>query len=160
MRKAVIGIGANIGDRKESICGALKALELLPGTRLAKVSAVYETLPVGYADQPNFYNCCAMLETGLSPEALLGACLGVEAGMGRVRQFKNGPRIVDLDLLLYEGAERCTQECTVPHPRMLERGFVLAPLLDLFPEGEALGLSFAGSLKCVQKDDIREVFRL
>jgi 2-amino-4-hydroxy-6-hydroxymethyldihydropteridine diphosphokinase len=87
------------------------------------------------------------VETLLSPEALLGVCLGVEAGMGRVRQIRNGPRVIDIDLLLYEGETRNTRELILPHPRMLERTFVLEPLSELAENGRVLGLDVAGALE-------------
>ena len=88
--KAVIGLGTNIGDRALNLKEALGALELLPGTKVLHTSSVYETKPYGFSEQPDFLNMVAEVETTLSPHALLGACLGIEAGMGRVRAFKNG----------------------------------------------------------------------
>ena len=133
--KAVIGLGTNTGDRTVNLQAAVNALSLLPGTRVTAISPVYETEPVGYADQPDFLNAVVCVETELSPRALLGACLGIEAALGRVRLFKNGPRIIDLDLLLYEGVTLQTDELTLPHPRMGERAFVLCPFSDIFPDG-------------------------
>ncbi|MDR3711829.1 MAG: 2-amino-4-hydroxy-6-hydroxymethyldihydropteridine diphosphokinase, partial [Puia sp.] len=92
--------------------------------------------------QPYFFNCAVAIETALSARALLGACLGIEAAMGRVRAEKNGPRVIDLDLLFYEGVRCCDAELTLPHPRIPERLFVLVPLRELFPGGEALGFPF------------------
>ena len=99
--KAVLGIGTNIGDRAENINSAMESLSLVPGIKVLRVSDTYETEPWGYTDQPNFYNNVVEIETTLSPEALLGVCLGIEAGMGRVRQFRNGPRVIDIDVILY-----------------------------------------------------------
>ena len=132
--KAVIGLGTNTGDRAVNLQAAVDALSLLPGTRVTVISPVYETEPVGYADQPDFLNAVACVETELSPRALLGACLGIEAALGRVRLFKNGPRIIDLDLLLYEGVTLQTDELTLPHPRMHLRRFVLEPLAEIIPD--------------------------
>lgn len=131
MKKAYIGIGTNIGDRLHNIKAATDALAHLPGTQVLKVSDVYETEPWGYTDQDNFYNICAEIETELSPNALLGACLGIEAAFGRERPFKNAPRILDVDLLLYEGVAMNAPELILPHPRMHERAFVLVPLKDV-----------------------------
>lgn len=144
--KAVIALGSNLGDSLSLLRAALDALDALPGTRVTAVSSLYRTAPVGYADQPDFLNAAAVLETGLSPRALLGALLGVEAALGRRRTFANAPRPIDLDLLLYEGACEQTPELTVPHPRMAERAFVLVPLAELFPAGEALGFPVAQAL--------------
>lgn len=144
---AVIGIGANLGDRLESLRAAVRALSLLPGTAVKAVSHVYETEPAGYAQQPKFLNANILLETDISPMALLGACLGIEAAFGRVRTVKNGPRLIDLDLLIYEGVKSESFEMTLPHPAILQRPFVMAPLLDLFPSGRAPGLYFGPYLR-------------
>ena len=99
--KAYIALGSNMGDGKANLDEALRALGLVPGVTVTGVSEYYVTAPWGYADQPDFTNACCEVETSLSPEALLGVCLGIEAGMGRIRVIKNGPRVIDLDLLLY-----------------------------------------------------------
>lgn len=140
--KAVLGLGSNMGDRAANLAAAVKALEHLPGTRVIALSSLYETDPVGYLDQPDFYNQAAVVDTALSPRALLGGCLGIEAALGRVRGRRYGPRVVDLDLLLYEGTVSRDPELTLPHPRMMERAFVLVPLAELFPDHIALGVSF------------------
>lgn len=142
-RRAVLGLGGNLGDRKGNLEAALDALAHLPSTDVVAVSSLYETAPVGYADQPDFYNIVAVVETTLSPRALLGGCLGIEAALGRVRTFRNAPRVVDIDVLLYEGVTSDDAELTLPHPRMMERAFVLVPLSELFSNGEALGVPFS-----------------
>ena len=154
MNKAVIGIGTNIGDRLENIKNSLDSLEKLPETTIIKSSRIYETKPWGYTDQQNFYNCCILLETSLSPSALLGALLGIEAALGRIREFKNGPRIIDLDLLLYEDEIINTEELTVPHPRIKERAFVLYPLRDLFEDEKFSSYSFSDALEKADENDI------
>lgn len=144
--RAVIGIGTNLGNREENLKNSIDALNLLPNTKVTKVSKIYETEPWGYAEQDNFLNCCMLIETELSPHALLGACLGIEAALKRVRTIKNGPRTADLDILLYENVTENTEELKIPHPLMQERAFVLVPLNDLkvqsicpFDIDEALG---------------------
>ena len=150
LKEAVIELGANLGDRQRNIDAAVQALGKLPETRVIAVSKYYETAPHDVPDKKNDYiNCCVKLETALLPETLLGACLGIEAAMGRVRQYKNQARIIDVDLLLYEGENRDTKDLQLPHPRMLERAFVLVPLLDLYPDGNALGLDFSGALRAI-----------
>ena len=101
--QAVIGIGSNMGDRLKNINGAVRSLSRLPKTKITACSHVYETRPVGYEAQPLFYNAAIIVETELSAQMLLGACLGIEGAYGRVRTIKDGPRVLDLDLLLYEG---------------------------------------------------------
>ena len=152
--KAIIGLGTNTGDRRGNLSAAADSLALLPGTKLLRVSPVYETAPVGYADQPDFLNAVCEVETGLSPSALLGALLGIEAAMGRVRLFRNGPRVIDLDLLLCEGFTSDTPELTLPHPRMAERAFVLCPFSDLFPNGKAAGFDFEKEIDSADKSGV------
>ncbi len=129
--KAYLGIGTNIGDRMKNLQDSIDSLNLLPLTQVTDVSDVYETDPVGYENQDNFLNIVVEVETELNPHNLLGAALGVEAGLGRVRTIKNGPRIIDIDLLLYEKEITESETLILPHPRMMERNFVLKPLLDL-----------------------------
>lgn len=131
MSKAYLGIGTNIGDREENLKSALNALNLLPMTKVTAVSKVYETEPVGFANQEDFLNIAVEIETELTAQNILGASLGIEAGLGRIRNIKNGPRIIDIDLLLYEEEKHNTTSLILPHPRMFEREFVLRPLLDI-----------------------------
>lgn len=140
--KAVLGIGTNIGNRLENIENVYSSLSLLPNTKIIKKSSVYETEPWGYEQQDRFLNCAVLIETELSPNALLGACLGIEAALGRVRKFKNGPRIIDIDVLLLENIELSTDELTVPHKFIRQRDFVLVPLHDLAPENKIFGYDF------------------
>jgi 2-amino-4-hydroxy-6-hydroxymethyldihydropteridine diphosphokinase len=134
MRKALIGIGSNIGDRKQHIDTAIEALNHIPSVKVSRMSPIYETEPWGYVNQAKFFNAVIEVETNLTANTLLGVCLGIEAGIGRIRDIKNGPRVLDLDLLLFEGQECTSAELTLPHPRMFERDFVLIPLRDLYPE--------------------------
>lgn len=147
MNTAIIGMGTNLGDRLDNLNRAVKALALLPRTRVLQASHLYETQPVGFLEQGPFLNANLMIETDLSPMALLGGCLGIEAAFGRERTIKNGPRVLDLDLLLYEGMRSDSFELTLPHPRILERAFVMIPMMDLYPAGRAPGLYFAPHLR-------------
>ena len=131
MSIAFVGIGTNMGDRLSNIKKAIEALNLLPNTKIESVSNIYETEPWGFKEQDNFLNGVIKLNTKLSPTALLGGLLGIEAAMGRVRRIKNGPRILDLDLLIYDNVTLNTPELTLPHPFILEREFVLKPLVEL-----------------------------
>ena len=134
MTLAYVGLGANLGDREASI---RRAAELIGATRL---SPVIETEPWGYADQPRFLNAVAEIETDLAPRALLDRLLEVERELGRERTGpRYGPRTIDLDLLLY-GDERVDEPgLQVPHPRLHERAFALAPLAALVPERKIPG---------------------
>lgn len=147
--KAVIGIGTNIGDRYENIKNAVKALDLVPGVKVLRESSVYETDPWGYVEQNGFYNNVIEVDTEKSPQALLGICLGIEAGMGRVREFTYGPRIIDLDLLFYENETSDTKELVLPHPLIGERDFVLMPLKDLFDSMNIYGFDYSVQYKKV-----------
>ena len=140
--KAVIGIGTNVGDRAENIRNAVEALNLLPDVKVLRCASIYETDPWGYTEQQSFYNTVVEVETVKSPEMLLGACLGIEAGMGRIREFKNGPRVIDLDLLVFENYNNDSQHITVPHPLIGERDFVLVPLKELYGDMKVLGCSY------------------
>lgn len=153
--RAVIGIGSNLGDRLKNLRDAVTSLGLLPNTRVLRQSSVYETKPYGYAEQPDFLNMVVEIETDWSAEVLLGACLGIEAGFRRVRAFKNGPRILDLDLLLAENFTSDTPFLRVPHPEISNRSFVLVPLSELFPGESAYGYDFSEAYRAHLKNDIQ-----
>ena len=149
--KAVIGIGTNMGERYDNIENAVKALSLVPGIRILRESSVYETEPWGYTEQQGFYNNVIEVESEKSPQALLGICLGIEVGMGRVRQFTYGPRIIDLDLLFFENETSDTQELVLPHPLIGERDFVLVPLKELFDSMNIYGFDYSKEFQKVCK---------
>ncbi len=132
-RQAFLGVGANLGDRWRTISAALTQLAKTPGILAVETSAVFETAPVGVTEQPAFLNLISGIETTLTPEELLAILLTIEraAGRQRDRETRWGPRTLDLDLLLFEGETRASPELTLPHPRMWERAFVLAPLKEL-----------------------------
>jgi 2-amino-4-hydroxy-6-hydroxymethyldihydropteridine diphosphokinase len=128
---AYIGLGANLDDPAAQVMYAFGELARLPHTTLATHSSLYVSAPVGFDDQPDFTNAVAKLETGLSPRALLAALLDLEHRHGRERTFRNAPRTLDLDLLLYGAAQFHEPGLELPHPRMQERAFVLAPLMEI-----------------------------
>jgi 2-amino-4-hydroxy-6-hydroxymethyldihydropteridine diphosphokinase len=131
---ATIGLGANLDDPAAQVEFALAELDRLPATKLLARSRLYASAPVGYVDQPDFINAVAQVETALAPRALLAALLDIEHRHGRERSFRNAPRTLDLDLLLYGAAHFHEEGLTLPHPRMHERGFVLLPLLEIAPD--------------------------
>ena len=137
---ATIGLGANLNDPAAQVEYALAELDRLPGTRLIAQSSLYASAPVGYVDQPDFINAVAQVETSLAPRALLDALLDLEHRHGRERSFRNAPRTLDLDLLLYGNAHFHEDALTLPHPRMTERAFVLLPLLEIAPAIHIPGL--------------------
>jgi len=131
---AYVGLGANLGDRRAGLEAALRALEAHPQMRLARVSSLYETAPVGVTGQPDFLNAVAAVETTLAPRPLLDALLHLENLLGRVRTSRWGPRVIDLDLLLYGARTIALPGLDVPHPRLRERAFVLTPLAEIAPD--------------------------
>ena len=136
---AYVALGANLEDPVVQVRAGLAALATLPHTQLLVQSSLYRTAPVGYADQPDFINAVAAVDTELSPRELLDALLAIELNHGRVRQFANAPRTLDLDVLLYDDVEVNESGLTIPHPRMHERAFVLAPLAEIAPLCEIPG---------------------
>ncbi len=145
--RAYVGLGANLGDREANLRRALRLLADEPDVAVVAVSALRETDPVGYVEQPRFLNGAAAVETNLAPRGLLARLLAVERALGRIRDGRRfGPRTIDLDLLLY-GEETIDEPgLVVPHPRLHERAFVLEPLLDLDPE---LVVPGRGPVKCL-----------
>ncbi len=130
---AYVALGANLEEPVAQVKAGIAALATLPRTRLIAQSSLYRTAPVGYADQPDFINAVAAVETALAPRELLDALLAIEFEHGRVRKFANAPRTLDLDVLLYGAAQVHEEGLTIPHPRMHERAFVLAPLAEIAP---------------------------
>ena len=130
---AYIGLGANLDDPAAQVAYAFAELDRLSGTRLVARSSLYTSAPVGYLDQPDFINAVAQLKTTLAPRALLATLLDIEQRHGRARSFRNAPRTLDLDLLLYGDAHFHENQLTLPHPRMTERAFVLLPLTEIAP---------------------------
>ena len=129
---AWIGLGANLGDGEAALRAAVRALAALPGTRLSRLSPLYRSAPID-AGGPDYWNAVAEIATPLAPQALLAALQAIENGAGRERPYRNAPRTLDLDVLLYGSVRIETPDLTVPHPRMFERAFVLRPLADIAP---------------------------
>jgi 2-amino-4-hydroxy-6-hydroxymethyldihydropteridine diphosphokinase len=130
---AYIGIGANLGDARANVADALVRLRALPGCALLDASAMYRTAPIDSSGD-DYINAVARIATTLDAEALLAALHGIELAHGRERPYRNAPRTLDLDLLLYGEEQISSPTLTVPHPRLTERAFVLVPLLELAPE--------------------------
>src|SRR5215211_6923525 len=132
--RAYLGVGANLGNREETIERALELVGRQKGVEVVAVSALRETEPVGFTDQPRFLNGAAAIETDLEPRELLEALLTVERALGRTRDGPRfGPRTIDLDLLLYDDVVVDEPGLQIPHPRLHERAFVLEPLAELNP---------------------------
>lgn len=157
---AYVALGSNLDDPRRQLRAGFDALARLPCTQLVAQSGLYRSAPVGYADQPDFVNAAAALQTRLDARALLDALLAAERAQGRVRELPNGPRTLDLDLLLYGDAVIHEPGLTVPHPRMLARAFVLVPLAQIAPDAlvpgrgrvrELLASVDAGSVALLQE---------
>lgn len=128
---AYISLGTNMGDRYKNLVNAIHYLKVEKEIHLVKCSSIYDTVPVGYTEQEDFLNMVISVRTTLTPNELLEICLRIEKDLGRKREFKWGPRIIDLDILLYNQENIEAENLIVPHPRMQERAFVLAPLLEI-----------------------------
>ena len=146
MTLAYVGLGANIGEPRAQLLAAWEALGRIPQTRAIARSGLYRSAPIGYESQPDFLNCVAKLDTTLEPRALLSHLQQVERDLGRARSFRDAPRTIDLDLLLYGSESIDTPGLVVPHPRMHERAFVLEPLAELDPDAKIPGRGSAAEL--------------
>jgi len=132
MARVFLGLGANLGDARATLCRALAMLA--EHGRLGAISSLYDTAPVGYTEQPRFLNLACELETDLSPEELLRLVKRIEVALGRQTTVRWGPRYIDIDILLYDDLLVRTCNLTIPHPRLAERAFVLAPLAEIAAE--------------------------
>jgi 2-amino-4-hydroxy-6-hydroxymethyldihydropteridine diphosphokinase len=152
-----IALGSNLGNRAGNLQAAIEALE--PEVHSLKCSAVYETPPWGYSDQPQFLNQVIEAETNLTPIALLDYLKKIEVQLGRQETFRFGPRIIDLDIIFYDSEVIDSPPLIIPHPRLAERGFVLMPLADLAPDFRhpILGDSVTDLLSKVETDGIFRV---
>lgn len=131
--QAVIALGSNLGPSKQILTNAITVIDKGTGTRVLARSHFYKTAPVG-PPQPDYINACIVVETGLSPRALLKRLLSIENQFGRVRKLRWGARSLDLDLIFYSDRIVLAPQLSVPHPRLHERAFVLIPLMDIAPQ--------------------------
>ena len=136
--EAYIALGSNMGNREDLLTQAMRLMDQNPDIAISKGSCIYETAPVGYLEQPAFLNMAAAVRTTLSPLSLLHTLLELEQRLGRVRHQRWGPRTIDLDLLLYNDVILDQEELTLPHPRMMERSFVLVPLREVLAPSHPL----------------------
>ncbi len=135
MTKAYLGLGTNLGQKKENLEKALEVLNSHGSVQVLKVSSFYETDPVGYENQDIFLNAAVVCETSLGPYELLDFIQEIEKALKRVREIRWGPRTIDVDILLYDSLELLDEpRLIIPHPRMVEREFVLVPLSEIAPE--------------------------
>jgi len=144
--EAYVGLGSNLDQPVRQLRAALTAMAASAAIEVIACSSLYRSAPVGFADQPDFVNAVVRVRTGLAPVALLAALLRQEREQGRQRTIANGPRTLDLDLLLFDALRLNDPGLTVPHPRMHERAFVLVPLTEIAPEIEIPGRGRASIL--------------
>jgi 2-amino-4-hydroxy-6-hydroxymethyldihydropteridine diphosphokinase len=137
--RAVLSVGANLGDRLGTLQGCVQVIAGLPETDVLAISPVYETAPVGGPPQPDYLNAVLLIRTGLPPRGLLDAIHSIEARFGRARAERFGPRTLDIDIISYAGRVSDDPELTLPHPRAHQRAFVLAPWHDIDPDAELPG---------------------
>ncbi len=133
MHTVYLGLGSNQSDPINQIKNATELIEKIETSKIIKKSSLYESLPVGYLDQPNFINQVISLQTSLSPAELFERFQQIEFQLKRVKKIVNGPRTIDIDILLFNQEIILTKDLTIPHPRMLDRAFVMIPLLEIEP---------------------------
>lgn len=153
MNKVYLSVGTNMGERAANLQQAMRLLIAHPAIRVERVSSIYETAAVGYTDQANFLNIAVYVETTLTADEMLRTCQRIENELGRIREFRWGPRIIDLDILLYNHETIETEHLIVPHPRMYERAFVLVPLQDIASEESIVFEQAMIALQAIDKEE-------
>lgn len=157
MAKAYLSLGSNIGDKKENLDKAIELLESHDEIEVTRLSSYYETEPVGYKEQDWFLNIVVEINTSLSPYSLLEYCNIIEQKLKRKRIVRWGPRTIDVDILLYENYISTDERLTIPHPRMIERAFVMIPLYEIAPNIKLNGQDISSIIKNLKKEEIRKI---
>ncbi|MEP3045606.1 MAG: 2-amino-4-hydroxy-6-hydroxymethyldihydropteridine diphosphokinase [Roseibium sp.] len=154
--RCALGLGSNMGDTRAHLNKALSCLDKTDGITLVARSSDYQTPPWGPVAQDDFRNICVVVETTLSPQVLLMRCLDIESEIGRVREVRWGPRVIDIDVLIYGQETISESDLELPHPRMDERAFVLIPLAEIWPDAPlGDGRTAAGALEtCPDQDGV------
>jgi 2-amino-4-hydroxy-6-hydroxymethyldihydropteridine diphosphokinase len=155
--RVYLSLGGNLGDPVASMAAALRILDADPGTSVDAVSSVYRTPPWGKTDQPDFLNAAAMLTTGRAPRDFLDLCLEAERSLKRERGERWGPRLIDLDLLVFGELAVSEPGLEVPHPRMMQRAFVLVPLAEIAPSLKVAGVGVADALALLDAGGIQRL---
>lgn len=151
---AYLGLGGNLGDPRQAMAAALRLIEADPRCEVTAVSSVYRTPPWGDVVQPDFLNCVAAIRTSLPPKDLLDLCLGTENALKRVRKQPGGPRVIDVDVLIYSDLKLKQPGLEIPHPRMTQRAFVLLPLREIAPALTLDGRSLNELIESVDREGI------
>ena len=156
--RVFLGLGGNLGDPQGAMAAALRNLDADTDISVEAVSSVYRTPPWGKTDQPDFLNAAAELRTGLAPRALLDLCLKAERELKRVRAERWGPRLIDIDILLFGSREVHESGLDIPHPRITERAFVLVPLAEIAPDLSIRGETVGERLTRLDTSGIEKLF--
>ena len=157
MAKVYLGLGSNIGDRKDNIDSAIDMLKNHGSIEVKRISSYYETEPIGYEDQNWFLNVVLEINTTLKPYDLLEFCSSIEEKLKRKRVIRWGPRTIDVDILIYEGFTSKDERLTVPHPRMTDRAFVMIPLYEIAPNIKINNKNIGEVLKNLDGKEIRKI---
>ena len=159
MCKTVLAFGSNLGNRLENLKTAIELVNKLPRTKVLKISNIYESEPADVLEKQNLYlNCCASITTELGPHALLNSCFKIETLLGRKRLYKNSPRTIDIDIILYDILNINDKNLTIPHPSWKIRDFVMVPMLDLYENKTPEKLNIEKLLKNLKKKYIARIF--
>lgn len=156
-QRVFLGLGGNLGDPADAMGAALRLIDAEPTTRVVAVSSLYRTPPWGKTDQPDFINAAAEVATTLSPRALLDLCLDAERRLKRVRKERWGPRLIDIDILVFGNRKVHEAGLDIPHPRMLDRAFVLVPLAEIAPELVLSGKAVSDHLAAMDAGGIKRL---
>lgn len=157
IKQAYLSLGSNIGDKKKYLYDAIKLLDSYEGIRIVKLSSLYETNPWGYTEQDLFMNLVVLVETTLSPLQLLDCCQWIEQELGRVRLIKWGPRVIDVDILLFDNEKISSERLIVPHPLMKERDFVIVPLYEIAPDLKIEGVKIQTLVQSFDLNALKKV---
>ena len=158
MNEAIVSLGSNLGDRFLNIKKAIESIKNLSETEILKISDFYETEPYGVTEkQEKYVNCCLKIETALSSEILMGTFLGIESALGRIRTYRFSPRTIDIDLLAYGKEKQNKKNLILPHPRMLERAFVLIPLSDICDDMKFYNIDFKNTIEKLDISGIKKI---
>jgi 2-amino-4-hydroxy-6-hydroxymethyldihydropteridine diphosphokinase len=152
--QAVLSLGSNIGDKTAYLQEAIAAVSAHSNITLMRTSSLYRTAPWGKTDQDWFINACVLIETSLNADDLLNACQHIEQSMGRLRDEKWGPRVIDIDIITYGEESHNTPHLSIPHKHVLERAFVLVPLFEICPDMRINGMTRDTVLKGINPDDV------
>lgn len=157
MSKVYLGLGSNLGDKRNNIISAISMLKEHSLIKVLKISSFYETEPVGYKEQDWFLNIVVKIDTFLTPYELLEYCQIIEETLHRKRLIRWGPRTIDVDILLYENFTSQDEQLTIPHPGIRERAFVLEPLLEIEPDLQLEGIHISEILKQLNGQKVKRV---